>query len=69
MIRLLFSAHELRETIQTIAQRKLTGKLEINFSQGTPAGRIVWEVRPKPFPPSVPREDRRKGLTEQNIQA
>jgi hypothetical protein len=37
--------YQLREAILGIRKRKLTGKLEINFSQGTPDGDVAWSSR------------------------
>ena len=45
MTRSKLPAYQLREALLGIRKRKLTGKLEINFSQGTPAGDVAWNSR------------------------
>jgi len=69
MNRVRIPAYELRETIRHIAQRKLTGKLEINFSQGTPAGELGWSTSNWSFAIPKPQPLKNKHLTAYTTQA
>jgi len=57
MKRIVISAQRLREAIHGIAGKRLTGKLEINFSQGTPAGTLAWSSSSDVEPIAEPQRD------------
>jgi hypothetical protein len=52
----------LREALLGIRKRKLTGKLEINFSQGTPDGDVAWSSR-HPLGENLPLTKEKEGET------
>ena len=57
MKRVVISAQRLREAIHGISGKRLTGKLEINFSQGTPAGTVAWSSSSDVEPIAEPQRD------------
>ena len=57
MKRIVIPVQKLRDAIRGIASKRLTGKLEINFSQGTPAGTLAWHSSSEAEPVPEPRRD------------